>query len=279
MAYTLFRDLTTVNRTVMNNKVNRYIVIHYTGNQTDTAKNNANYFRSVDRKASAHYFVDKTTVYQVVEDKDAAWSVGKNYGSGNLFQTVKNNNSINIEMCSDNGAVAEETFQNTVALTKSLMEKYHIPASNIYRHYDVCSKRCPGWTGWVGADETLWNRFKQAVSSSFAPAPAPAAPASSAPATGPAVTAVSARPSYRVGQTYTTQVELNVRKGAGTDSARVGYPNLTANAKQHDKDRDGAIDKGTAVTCKAVKTLGNDIWIQIPSGWIAAYYLGNVYVK
>lgn len=277
MAYTLFKDLTTVNRTVMNNKENRYIVIHYTGNQTDTAKNNANYFRSVDRKASAHYFVDKTTVYQVVEDKDAAWSVGKNYGTGNLFQTIKNNNSINIEMCSDNGAVAEETFQNTVTLTKSLMEKYHIPAANIYRHYDVCSKRCPGWTGWVGADETLWNRFKQEVSDHSASAPA--APVSPAPAAEPAAPAASACPSYQVGQTYTTQVELNVRKGAGTDSARVGYANLTANARQHDRDRDGAIDKGTCVTCKAVQTIGNDVWIRIPSGWIAAYYQGNVYVK
>lgn len=170
MPYTLYKNLTTVNRTVMNGKKNLYIVLHYTGNKTDTAKNNAAYFKSVNRGASAHYFVDKTSVCQVVEDKDAAWSVGKNYGTKNLFQTVKNKNSINIEMCSDNGAIAEETFQNAVELTKLLMKKYQIPASRVYRHFDVCSKQCPGWKGWTGPDESLWKKFKAAL--------APAAPAS-----------------------------------------------------------------------------------------------------
>ena len=86
-------------------------------------------------------------------------------------------------------------------------------------------------------------------------------------------------PSYAVGKVYTTQVELNVRKAAGTGSARVGYSGLTANAKTHDKDKDGAIDKGTRVTCQAIKKVGNDIWMKIPSGWIAAYYNGKLYVK
>lgn len=164
MAYILHKIITTINRTFMNNKVNKYIVLHYTGNRQDAAKNNANYFKSTYRGASAQYFVDKTTVYQVVEDKDAAWAVGKNYGSNNLFGIVTNNNSINIEMCSDNGAIAEETFKNTVELTKTLMKKYNIPPSNVYRHFDVCSKKCPGWTGWVGTDESIWNRFKSEIS-------------------------------------------------------------------------------------------------------------------
>lgn len=166
MSYTLYRDITKVNRTVMTNKQNKYIVIHYTGNRTDLAKSNANYFRSIKRGASAHYFVDKTSVYQVVEDKDAAWAVGKNYGKNNLFNVVKNANSISIEMCSNNGAIAEETFQNTVELTKTLMKKYNIPASNVYRHLDVASKRCPGWPGWYESNPVYWNRFKTAISSS-----------------------------------------------------------------------------------------------------------------
>lgn len=159
----IIRDITRVNRTVLSGKKNKYIVIHYTGNQTDTAKGNANYFRSANRGASAQYFVDKTTIYQVVEDKDAAWAVGRNYGSGNLFNIVTNNNSINIEMCSDNGAIAEATFNNTVELTKQLMAKYGITAGNVYRHYDVCSKRCPGWTGWLPGNESLWIKFKNAI--------------------------------------------------------------------------------------------------------------------
>ena len=36
---------------------------------------------------------------------------------------------------------------------------------------------------------------------------------------------------------------------------------------------------GTKVTCKSVKKVGNDVWINTPSGWIAAVYGGKVYVK
>lgn len=86
-------------------------------------------------------------------------------------------------------------------------------------------------------------------------------------------------PSYKVGSVYTTQVELKVRSGAGTGCRAKTHAELTANAKSHDADKDGAIDKGTKVTCKALKTVGNDIWMQIPSGWIAAYYQGKIYVK
>lgn len=89
----------------------------------------------------------------------------------------------------------------------------------------------------------------------------------------------TAAPIYTVGKTYTTQIELNVRKGAGTNYTKVGHSGLTANAKANDKDKDGAIDKGTKVTCKAIKKVGNNIWMKIPSGWIAAYYDGKIYVK
>lgn len=89
----------------------------------------------------------------------------------------------------------------------------------------------------------------------------------------------TATPIYTVGKTYTTQGELVVQKGAGTNYTKVGYSGLSANAKTNDKDKDGAIDKGTKVTCKAIKKVGNNIWMKIPSGWIAAYYNGKVYVK
>lgn len=106
---------------------------------------------------------------------------------------------------------------------------------------------------------------------------APATPTT--PAKSTTTNQNTSAPSYTVGKTYTAQVELNVRKAAGTCSARVGYSGLTANAKTHDKDKDGAIDKGTRVTCQAIKKIGNDIWMKIPSGWIVAYYNGKVYVK
>ncbi|HJD45939.1 MAG TPA: N-acetylmuramoyl-L-alanine amidase [Candidatus Mediterraneibacter norfolkensis] len=164
MSYTLVKNLTTVNYT-KGNSGRKYIVIHYTGNKTDTAANNANYFKSTNRGASAHYFVDKTQVVQVVDDANTSWAVGVNYGSNNLFGKCTNANSISIEMCSDGGKIADATYKNTVELTKSLMKKYNIPASNVVRHWDVCSKACPGWTGWGanGKDASIWNQFKKDI--------------------------------------------------------------------------------------------------------------------
>ena len=56
----------------------RYIVIHYTGNDGDTAMNNAKYYASNVVKTSAHYFVDAKEVIQSVDDLRVAWAVGGN---------------------------------------------------------------------------------------------------------------------------------------------------------------------------------------------------------
>lgn len=86
-------------------------------------------------------------------------------------------------------------------------------------------------------------------------------------------------PSYKVGKVYTLQVELRVRTAAGTSSPTKSYSQLTADGQRHDKDKDGCLDAGTQVTCQAIKNVGSDIWIKVPSGWIAAYYQGEIYVK
>ena len=87
---------------------------------------------------------------------------------------------------------------------------------------------------------------------------------------------------YKVGETYTTQVILKVRSGAGTNYAQVPYSKLTPNAKEHAYSSGanaGCLKEGTRVTCQEVKYVGNDIWIRIPSGWIAGHYNGKIYVK
>lgn len=89
----------------------------------------------------------------------------------------------------------------------------------------------------------------------------------------------SGKPSYKVGTTYTLAADaLRVRTGAGTNYAVKSYSQLTANAKQNAYSN-GCLKKGTRVTCQEVKTVGSDIWIRIPSGWIAAYYQGKKYVN
>ena len=72
---------------------------------------------------------------------------------------------------------------------------------------------------------------------------------------------------------------MKVRKGAGTNYSAKTHWLLTRDGQKHDKDGDGALDKGTKITCKAVKKVGNDTWIKTPSGWIAAIYNGKIYVK
>lgn len=162
--------ISSYNNSSRNGNSIKYIVIHYTGNKTDTAKANANYFYTGNRNASAHYFVDRTSIYQSVKDDRAAWHVGVNYGRNNLFGTCNNRNSIGIEMCSNSGKIADATYQRVVELTKYLMKKYNVPASRVVRHYDVCSKHCPGWRGWIPSNETIWKEFKHTITAKDAPA-------------------------------------------------------------------------------------------------------------
>lgn len=93
-------------------------------------------------------------------------------------------------------------------------------------------------------------------------------------------TTTGSAPTYKTGTVYTLQVDkLNVRKGAGTSYAKVTYANLTDNAKTNAYSN-GQLKKGTRVTCKGTTTdsFGN-IWMKIPSGYIAAYYNSKIYVS
>lgn len=142
----------------------KYIIIHYTGNDGDSDEANAKYFATRIVKASAHYFVDDDSVTQSVPDNRIAYSVGGNKysdcaqtGGGKLYKTACNSNSINIELCDTvkNGVVkaTEATINNALALTKSLMALYNIPADHVIRHFDVNGKHCPAY--WMS--DTAWN--------------------------------------------------------------------------------------------------------------------------
>ncbi len=109
-------------------------------------------------------------------------------------------------------------------------------------------------------------------------------PAATAKPTAPTPTVQAAevapvQPEYKVGQTYTLQAEMKVRTGAGIEFRAKNYAELTEDGKKHDVDKDGCLDKGTKVTCKDIKKVGNDVWIRTPSGWIAAVYNGKTYIK
>lgn len=166
----------------------KYIVIHYVG-ALGGAKANCQWYAGADRGASAHYFVDfDGSVWQSVEDKDIAWHCGaKSY----RHPECRNANSIGIEMCVRNkGSQADtpkggqadtskDSFADTsrdwyfedatvaaaIELTRMLMDKYHIPADHVIRHYDVTGKICPNPYVYNTTSHT-WAQFKAALEAS-----------------------------------------------------------------------------------------------------------------
>ena len=162
--YIIKENLTNTNFQKGNNKRNLFIVIHYTANNGDTAYGNTQFFKNVNRSASANYFVDEnSTVWCSVKPSDIAWHCGT---TGTYFHKYcRNSNSIGIEMCSRKNSSGQyyfkdNTIDTTARLTALLMKKYNIPISNVIRHYDVTHKNCP--EPFV-RDLKQWENFKTLV--------------------------------------------------------------------------------------------------------------------
>lgn len=146
----------------------KYLIIHYTANDGDSAIGNAKYFANNVIGASAHYFVDDKTIYNSVPDEYIAWAVGdekwKNTKGAKWYKICTNANSLSIELCDTqkNGYYnfTEATLQNAARLAAELMIKYNIPMENLGRHYDVSGKLCPRP---MVDDEAKWEDFKNRV--------------------------------------------------------------------------------------------------------------------
>ncbi len=138
----------------------RYIVMHYTANNGDTARNNCDYYHRVGGlQASAHYFCDEYGAMQSVLECDTAWHCG---ARAYWHPECRNANSIGIEMCSRKRAdgsyyILPETVANAATLAKGIMQRYGIDTEHVVRHYDVTGKRCP--MPWVD-DPAQWAAFK-----------------------------------------------------------------------------------------------------------------------
>lgn len=143
-----------------------YIVLHYTANFGDTAKNNADYFARETPGVSAHYFCDETSIWNSVYDSDRAQHCGgprqSSFG-GAFYGKCTNGNSIGIEMCiyDKKGNIRYGTIETAAALTRQLMATYGVPESKVIRHYDVTGKLCPAP---MVENEALWKDFKKKLS-------------------------------------------------------------------------------------------------------------------
>lgn len=135
----------------------RYIVVHYTANKGDTAKNNADYFARATTKTSAHYFVDEKEVWQSVREKDTAYHCGADTYK---HPFCRNGNSIGVEMCllDKSGNIRPGTIDTALSVVRQLMAAYDIPSDRVLRHYDVTGKNCPRP---MVENPQLWEDFKK----------------------------------------------------------------------------------------------------------------------
>lgn len=148
---------------------------------------------------SAHYYVDDgDTAYQAAPHNRGCWHVGVNYGGANLFGRYGNRSSIGVEMCVQSGYDYEKAFRNTVAVVKEIMRETGIPASRVYRHYDICSKHCPSQI----IERGDWERFKSLISDETS---------AEQPESG----------KYEAG-IYKVNTDLNIREQPNADSRIVG---------------------------------------------------------
>lgn len=140
----------------------KYIVIHFTGNKGDTAKNNADFYATENaREAGAHFFVDKNAeIWQSIPMERIAWSVGhfftKDGGAAAYYKKCTNANSVSIELCDCLKNVSWEQMLAVRELVQYIQK--HCPnAKTIIRHWDVNGKECPG--PMIGKDNLKWKHL------------------------------------------------------------------------------------------------------------------------
>ena len=84
---------------------------------------------------------------------------------------------------------------------------------------------------------------------------------------------------WQVGETYTTQQDLNVRKEPGGEL--VPYDELTPDGQAHafiSPNGTAILKRETRVTVKQIETKGSTTWLRIPSGWICGKNSKYTYV-
>lgn len=119
----------------------KYIVVHYTAG-TGSARNNCIYFSGGNRNASAHYFIDDTSIYEYADPKTyATWHCGDGRGK----YGITNANSIGIEVVNTGTAFSEAEIERLTWLVQKLMAEFNVPAERVVRHYDASRKSCPAY--------------------------------------------------------------------------------------------------------------------------------------
>lgn len=149
----------------------KYIVVHYTGNKGDTAKNNAIYFATSNtRAAGAHFFADKQgEVWMSIPIERIAYAVGGDQrtgkkGEAKYYGKCTNENSVSIELCDCLDGV---NWAQMVAVRKLIknIQKECPNAKTIIRHWDVNGKSCP--SPMTGKNNKKWIYLYNFITDGF----------------------------------------------------------------------------------------------------------------
>jgi len=135
----------------------KYIVIHETANTSKGANADAHgrlQANGNSRSASWHYTVDDKEVVKSFKDTAQCWHAGN---------AKYNRESIGIEICVNSDGDFKNTVDNAVDLTKQLMSKYGISASNVIQHNSASGKDCPRYLR-NGSKGVTWAQFKAKLS-------------------------------------------------------------------------------------------------------------------
>lgn len=148
----------------------KYIVLHFTGNKGDTAKNNALFYATGNvREAGAHFFVDKKgEVWQSIPMERIAWAVGHFYtakkGAASYYKMCTNANSVSIEMCDCLKNVGWDQMLAVRELVQYIQKKCP-NAKTIIRHWDVNGKECP--KPMIGSNNKKWKHLHSKIVNNY----------------------------------------------------------------------------------------------------------------
>ncbi|MGR3206134.1 peptidoglycan recognition protein family protein [Bacillus glycinifermentans] len=144
------------------------IVMHWTATPGASALDERNYFNgtciAAERYASAHYFVDRNEVQQIIPENEVAYHAHDgNRCYATFLKPNANTTAIGVEMCVEkNGKIHGDTVQNAAELVADLCKRYGLSTDSIVRHYDVTNKNCPA--PWV-SDSSQLAAFRKKVES------------------------------------------------------------------------------------------------------------------
>lgn len=137
----------------------QFLILHYTA--MSTAESAIELLCDPKSQVSAHYVVDEQGgIYRLVAEDKRAWHAGVSYWGG---ETDINSSSIGIEIANSGEAPYPQAQMDAViALSRSIVNRYNIPARHVIGHSDIAParKQDPGalfnWAGLAESGLGVW---------------------------------------------------------------------------------------------------------------------------